>query len=352
MVARLTHADALAADNRAVALLPRRERQPVLLVTEPNLFLEQVFKAIPVVDLAVTATPPESVPPGTIAVFHRQTPESVPAGQVLVIDPARSTDVWTVGEPLENPIVTKQDADSPLMTHVRLDNVLMPEARRLSFSGTHQVLAGSIGEEPIYVAVDRRQRGKLLVLTANLDKGDLPLRTAFPILMTNAISWFQGDKGELREALATGRTLEVDLESLVQSGGAGAVSASSAATGADVEPLVLREPGGPTRPLPSGVTKTTIGPLDQCGVWSIERQGEAQNISQNPSPGDAGPKLEIACNLANRIESDLRRPELTSSPVQADLLGIGGRPIWFYLTLAALILIALEWYLSQRRWIS
>jgi hypothetical protein len=112
-----------------------------------------------------------------------------------------------------------------------------------------------------------------------------------------------------------------------------------------------------------GAAKTTIGPLDQCGVWAIEGQEPSQaasspgRSSSSRAVGEAdtkaeAPKLEFACNLANRVESDLRPPELRSSPAQADLLGIGGRPIWFYLTLAGLILITIEWHLYQRRWIS
>src|SRR5262249_50222711 len=49
--ARLDHDDVLANDNRAWALLPRRELLNVTLVTEGNLFLEKVFEANPLVKL-------------------------------------------------------------------------------------------------------------------------------------------------------------------------------------------------------------------------------------------------------------------------------------------------------------
>ena len=58
-------------------------------------------------------------------------PETLPGGNVVVIDPGGSSDLWTLGELLDNPIVAEQQSESPLMTHVRLDNVLMPEARKL-----------------------------------------------------------------------------------------------------------------------------------------------------------------------------------------------------------------------------
>ena len=172
---------------------------------------------------------------------------------VIVIDPANDCDLWTVGDRLQNPVVTQQDKESPLMANVRLDNVLMPEARKLTFPADRrpQVLAAALTGDPLYVAFDRPE-GKVLVLTVNLDQGDLPLRTAFPIMFLNAMAWFAGNQGELREALATGATTEIDIPS----------------TMIDKE-LVLAAPDGDKRKLPSGVAKATVGPLDKCGVWQV-----------------------------------------------------------------------------------
>ena len=87
----------------------------MILVTSGNLFLQKVFEANPLVKLTVVAEPPESIPAGVVAVFHRIVPAKLPPGSVFVIDPANSSDVYSVGEQLENAIVTKQDKDSPLM---------------------------------------------------------------------------------------------------------------------------------------------------------------------------------------------------------------------------------------------
>jgi hypothetical protein len=328
LTARINRDDALAADNRAVALLPQRELQPVTLVSASgDLFLEKVLEANALVRLSVVRKPPEQVPAGSVMVYHHQVPSSLPPGPALVIDPEAGCDLWTVGDKLENPLVTKQDRDSPLMAHIRLDNVLMPEARKLTFTpaaGKPQILAAALTGEPLLVALERPE-GKVLILTVNLDKGDLPLRTAFPILATNTLGWFAGGRGELREAVAAGAITDVTLPEIKGS------------------QYLLRSPGGQTRKLPPEVQRTTIGPLDQCGVWSI--------VGETPG---AAPIQEIACNLASRAESDLRPPEelpsLGAEPERA--MGFAGRPIWFYLLVAAWLLTALEWYLYQRRWIS
>ncbi|NOX53733.1 MAG: VWA domain-containing protein [Planctomycetes bacterium] len=345
--AALDRPDALPADNEAWAILPRRQRQKVLLVTDGNLFLQKVFEANVLVDLAVVQELPEDVPNDAIVVFHRKTPRRLPQQRVLVIDPMQSTDAWQLSEALHNPVVAWQDKNSPLMAHVRLDNVLMPEARRLKMNeegGRVKVLAKSATGDPLYCAVERPS-GDLLVLTVNLDRGDLPLRTAFPILVSNALAWFAGTKGELRESLPSGSVTRVELPEPGRSGRTG--------------PLVLVAPDGSVSPLASaaessGIEETSellIGPLARCGIWQIAQRSSAASDNESDR-SELTPLVQIACNLASRIESDLRVPDDGEKPETALAAGWGGRPIWFYLIASVWLLTGLEWYLYQRRWIS
>jgi hypothetical protein len=324
--------DALTADNRAVAVLPKREPMPVHLHSPTgNLFLQKVLEAHPLVRLTTSREMPKQLPAAAVTVFHREVPSKLPAGEVLVVDPAGDCDLWKVGDKLQNPIVTQQDKDSPLLSHVRLDNVLMPEARKLAFTpaaGKPQVLAGAVSGDPL-IALIHRPEGKVVVLTVNLDQSELPFRTAFPILAMNTLGFFSGSQGELREALAAGATAEVVLPP----------------TAAGVNEFVLWAPDGSARKLPPGGSRVTVGPFDRCGVWAVK-----------PDAPDAAPVAEFAVNLMNKAESDLRPPEgLSAAPTaaQAGLVsGFFGRPVWWYLTGLAWALAATEWYLYQRRWIS
>ncbi len=327
--ARLAATDALAADNTAWAILPRRETRKLALVTEGNLFLEKVFEAIPLVDLTVSKTPPPDSG-ARITVFHRKAPRVLPPGPVLVIEPGESGEFWDVGETIDNPVVAKLDKESQLLGHVRLDQVMLPEARRLTLKGQAHTLAETATGDPLYASFDRPE-GKVLVLSVNLDKSDLPLQTAFPIMMTNALAWMSGNKGELRESRATGDVVGVELPKQTAGGR-----------------LVLRAPAGATRPLASQTGKVDVGPLDQAGVWTIEREpSQAASTSKVPSEVIES----IACNVSNRRESDLRPPPGLPARRQELAGGLGGRPIWFYLLAAAGLLTCWEWYLYQRRWI-
>jgi hypothetical protein len=175
----------------------------------------------------------------------------------------------------------------------------------------------------------------VLVLTVNLEQGDLTFRTAFPILATNALGWFAGQSGELRESLAAGAVTEIPLPT---------VSAT--------EILVCQTPSGKTLPLPAGVANAAVGPLDECGIWSIARG--AASAAKEGTRSVPTTEVELACNLASKTESDLRVPEslLKNDAPEALVAAWLARPIWFYLVGAAWLLSFIEWFLYQRRWIS
>jgi hypothetical protein len=149
--------------------------------------------------------------------------------------------------------------------------------------------------------------------------------SGFPIMAMNTLGFFTGGQGELREALPTGATTEVTLP----------------ATSPSPREYLLRAPDSSTRRLPAGGTKTTIGPLDQCGVWAVL-----------PDVQGAAPVEEFAVNLMNKAESDLRPPEGLEASATVAEAGLGGSflggPAWWYLTALAWCLAAGEWYLYQQ----
>ena len=324
----LPYPDALAADNKAVAVLPRRDKVDTHMFSpNGNLFLQKVLEANPLTELKTSRKLPAAFGTEPVKVFHHDVPAKLPPGQLLVVDPRTDCDLWKVGDKIPNALVTQQEKDSPFMAHVRLDNVLMPEARKLNFTpaaGKPQVLAGSVSGDPLFVLIDRPE-GRVVVLTVNLDLGDLPFRTAFPILALNVIGVFTSTQGEIREALPTGSTAETTLPTSGE--------------------FVLRDPDGVSKKLPTGGGKVTVGPFDKVGVWAVAPEGE------KTTPID-----EFAVNLMSKAESDLRPPDgVTGSGSVADaglVSGFLGRPIWWYLIGAAVLLAAVEWYLYQRRWIS
>jgi hypothetical protein len=359
LVAKLDVTDALGTDNVAVALLPKRTPIPVILATRGNLFLQGVLEAIPLVDLTVVAEPPASVPPNGILVLDRMVPPQLPAGRVIVVDPQESCDAWTVGDAIAQPLVADVAADSPLTRHVRLDNVLFPGARLLRFVGQPETPIRDPLDQPLLARL-RRPTGDAVVLTCSLESGDLPLRIAFPVLMKNTIDSFQGNARELRPAVATGQMVSLDVPgaetgssvTTAEDAGDVAVVAAATADATATREMVLVSPDHNVVPLTATEGRVMIGPLLDTGLWTVRPPAAADAA---PSGGadaaavDDPTIVQVACNLVDAAESDLRpRGNLTDIEGRT-LASWGGQPIWFYLTLVAAGLITAEWWLYQRR---
>lgn len=311
--------DSLAIDNVARAVLPERSKIPVTLVTrEPSLYLESVLRAIPLIDLKVTDQVPDASPIAGFTVLHRSESRKIPGGSVLVVDPQADTEVFELGDLIEQPLVASQDTTSPLMPHVRLQNVILPGARGVTIAdGGTSLLIDAGGETLMASRVAGGDR--LVVLTANLDDGDLPLRIAFPVLMTNAVNWFLSRSGEIEPAIRTGELARVGLP---VSGG-----------DPDTE-WTWVGPGGSIHVTTTEDESALVGPVDRVGMVTLERSGRTVKT--------------MAVNLCDVSESDLRSMgEL--KPANASMVESGRRSIWFYLTCLALGLIVAEWFLYQRR---
>jgi len=187
--------DAWQDDNQATTHVPPAPVHRVVLVTEGNLYLQSALEANPLVELTVTDTPPQP-PKGTIVVLDGKVPNRLPDGPVLVVNPRGSCDLWQLGDALEDPTVAGQDEGAPLLTDVRLQNVLLPEARRLELTektrASARAVAWTADGTPLAFRVER-PAGRVLVLCGDLQRSNLRLSTAFPIMMTNALSWLAGE---------------------------------------------------------------------------------------------------------------------------------------------------------------
>lgn len=356
--------DALTTDNVAWALLPGRKVQDVLIVSPGNLFLQKVFEANPLVNVTVVKEFPADNrwPADSIVVLHGKVPEQIPAGNVLVIDPTTSSDLWDLGDILENPLVTDQDKDSPLMNHIRLDNVLFPEARFLKYKSPVHSLAKTISGEDVYSQINR-PTGKCLVLSVNLDRSDLAFRTAFPILVANALGWFSGTTGELQTSVATGSLapLTVPLRRLPNrdpkvSAGDRSVSLFSPSGKAVQVPVSVEA----ERDLESGTI--IAGPLNEPGIWvvrtgdSVPSSAVATNANATSTDGNPADDIltSIAVNLSNERETDLRPNDALVALQSKSSIAENwfSRPLWYYLAFIAAMLTCVEWFLFHRRFIA
>jgi hypothetical protein len=341
-------ADHLASDNTATAVLPGRARQRVLLVSPGSIFLQKVFEAHPLVDLTTATALPETFPEDTLIVLHQLVPAVLPSQPLLVIDPAVSSDHWTIGAPLENPLAVEWDEQSPLMTFVRLDQVVMPAAQRLTFAAPVHVLAETPEGDPLYVQWTRSSVPGLL-LNVNLEQSDLAFRTTFPILIGNALNWFAGETGDSPAARSTGEVATMPLPHPAHG------TSWQLVDPAGIPASLIMATAGNDSILSGTVPETmfTTGPLDRAGIWTIRTSRAGTSPGESPRPVTADPAAEyhLAVNVASPRESDLRPATALASADEVALTQPerGGRPLWMLLIVAACVLTGVEWMLSQRR---
>ena len=206
--ASLDRPDAFGADDRASVVVPPCPTRPVTLVTQGNLYLEKVLGACPLAELTVTATPPQKAAQRTILVLHRRTPTRLPEGPVLVLDPAGPCELWDLGDPLERPTIARQNDRLALLADVRLEGVRLSRARPPVLTDAARSTAKPVAWTADHVAVGYaidRPGGRVVVLSGILEAGDLPLRTAFPILMTNVLQWLAAPERTLAGPPEDGR---------------------------------------------------------------------------------------------------------------------------------------------------
>jgi hypothetical protein len=353
-------ADFLTVDNTAWAQLPDRAIQKVLIVSPGNLFLQKAFEANPLTDVTIRSTFPNQWPTDTLVVLHRNVPQQLPAGNVLIIDPANDCELWQQGPVLVDPIITDQDEQSPLMRFVRLDNIAIPETRQLQFVTEIHPLAKTLSGDVVYAQV-KRSGGRCVVLGVSLDRSDLAFRTVFPILVSNSLGWFADTSGELIESATTGSVTSVGIpiQDLAVSD---ATTTTQAVERTPSESSRVIPESNPRLESPSGkrisvsvitdafksdeTARVTIGPLNEAGIWKL--------YGGPPGPQGSQSLATVVVNLANERETDLRPALqlLQKKPAEFVTANWFNRPMWFYLCLAACLLTCVEWFLYQRRWIS
>jgi|LauGreDrversion4_2_1035121.scaffolds.fasta_scaffold03019_6 hypothetical protein len=335
--------DALTIDNSAVAILPDAPRQRVLLVSPGSLFVQKVLEADPLTELTVLQQPPpdNAWPQDHTVVLHETIPRQLPGGPVIVLDPRNDCDAWNIRGTRENPLPAQSVETHPITRNFRLDDVLIPAASELEFTQQPRILAAAEDGLPLCCLLQRPQ-GQVVVIPLHLTQSDLAFRTVFPILMSNTLRWLAGHSDPTASALQAGQQTAVPLP--------------LTAPATSIPNSLLRSPAGkltriplvPDTAAPLSATALT-GPLREAGLWLIEPNG-----SNAPPNADSTSAVPIAVNVASSMETDLR-PRLSArmspeSPPKA--VPAAGRPPWFWLCLATVLLLASEWFLYQRRWIT
>jgi hypothetical protein len=326
--------DDLAVDDRAFAVVPAAATLKVLRVGEGNLFLDGALLSLgDAVDVrraraAAVSSTRDSWNAYDVVIFDGVTPPQAPTvGRFLYLDPGGPGSPFAVRGTLSDPVVSETKPHHPLLRHLALTDINIARARRLTLAADDVAVASALGN-PLIIARTRPNL-RVVALAFDVRQSDLPMRSAFPLLLSNALSFLAGNQQSQAVTLRTGQTARLP-----------APNAAAA--------LSVVDPHGQRRRLLALGDSFEL-PVTSVGFYSMATTGDGGS--------GGGGNRDLAANLNDAVESD-------TAPVPR--LSLGGRllpPVdqtptrggqhrsygsWALIVAAALTLF--EWWSYHRRW--
>lgn len=308
LTAQLDAKDALALDNTARAVLPPPRPVRVLLVSTGNIFLEKALEADPGASFELISPDAWTDAIGAkfdVIVHDNHLPANWSAHNSLFI---KRTPFDKAGPEIEQPAVTDVDAEHPALRLIDMRNTTILRAHPLELPAPQENWVYSAPlrsfDNPLLVVGEQRGGHRVAALGLDLTATDLPLRIAFPLLVTNTVHWLADARENAGRSLRAGEVLALSESERI------------------VEPPTV----GFFQPLRNGFYELQ---RDKEGEW-------------------------IAVNTFSDAESDLQHAktvQVTShaAAIPPVLSSFASWPMWRWLALGALALFTAEWSLFHRR---
>jgi len=313
LTAKLDVKDALPLDNVAYALLPQSEPCRVLLVSKGNWFLEKLLAADDSVHfdlLTPDAFTPDMAANVDAVIFDDCGPTDLSAVQGNVLFLKKSP--FPVKGPVDPPFVLESETASPLLRYVQWRNVTFLHADAVEAvdrdGWKFQTVLHSF-DHPLIVTGSHPRQGageqRMVVFAFDFNQTDLPLRVAFPLLISNCVHWLGGKQIVPPESIEAGRELELLPDE-----------------------IAAALPGG------KPAVRSVLQPLKN-GFYDIASESHPHRV---------------AVNTFDDAELNLRLiPAPTGGSRAWSNLSPAGTPLWQWFAAAALALFSLEWLLFHRR---
>jgi hypothetical protein len=340
--ARLETDDALAVDNQAWAVSSLGEETTVRIVGPGNRFLETALELLPgvsTINASAGATEfSETSAQVPITILDGVVPADLPEGNLLFIAPPRSTDYFSVTGTVEFPSIQPAVGDDPLLRNVSLSEISVLEAVRIVPAAWARVVVDSNGA-PLLVAGEQAGR-RVVVLTFDLRKSDLPLQVAFPLLLSNIIGFLEPSTGAEAAQLAPGEPLALRIDPAI------------------TEVRLIRPDGS--------IASTAGGVFDTSEALQIQNEQVIYGNTTTPGvytleeyrDGELEARHRYAVNVFAPNESRVQPQEqlnvqqTSGLELAATRDMVGRQEIWRWLAALALVVLLVEWLVYQRNGLS
>ena len=311
--------DDLSVDNRAATVLSDRLPIWILLVSQGNYFLENLLAShanasVNVVDSISPSSFEQQVLGNHIVILDGLEPPPLHFGNFLLINTSAPNLPITVKGTADAPPVVDWDPTDPILRSVQLRDLQVRQAQVVEVGEGVKPLLYANGS-PIISSVDT---GHLRAVHLGFDllESDLPLRVAFPVLMSNILEWLSPQHGTfVSHQVQAGTPYRIDLEALTTE-------------------VSLRKPSGDWIKVPVTENPLVLRDTSEVGIYTVKVGKKTQRF---------------AVNLVSQAESDI-----LPKPVErrADSLLVAGssaqepvkQPLWPYFVVFAFGLTLVEWY--------
>jgi hypothetical protein len=312
--ARLVVSDSLDVDNVRFAVTAPVDPVRVLLVNG-SFFLDKALSAntaLAVERVSAEAASAGIESQGSYDVIVCESCAEAPDGSaaVLMVPGSAGPDGSLAELTLSSPAHAIAEA-------VDLSGVRAAVSRDLASQG--EVIARALGR-PALVAYEQNGR-RVVELGFHAAGGELPLSTAFPVLIANVIDWLAASRENALE-VAAGDTLQWRI-----------------ASGQGQEPPTIVTPDGRSSAPTVAQGRLSFGATEAAGVYRVVSSGRQQFFAVNPA-------TDTESNLsASGATSPEPRDEAAPSPAVVSRRGEMVTP-WLLL---CLVLVTIEWWLRAQR---
>ena len=318
--AELNIEDDFAVDNTAYLSLTTTEDIWVLLVSKGNYFLEKLLETYPNVlvnkiEEIIPSSWEQQVMGHDIVIVDRLNFPPTTKGNFLLFDAYSPSIPVTPAGQIAFPQVYDWDSRHPILADVNLSSLIVEQARQLQTSG-----------DAVYSLIETPQNSLMLsyeheglravFLGFDISRSNLPLKVAFPVMMSNIITWLNPHKLSL-SILQTkaGEPYPIHLSPFTES-------------------FSLRPPG--ERWQKQQVTENPVlyRETTKVGVYTIAEDKQTRYFT---------------VNLVNEAESDITPAILGMdagfhAETEAQERIATQQPLWMAFLLAVLGVTMLEWY--------
>ncbi len=306
-------------DNKAYAVLNTSRDIWVLLVTKGNYFLERLLEAYPnfmvnSVKEIIPSSWKDQTTRHDIVILDRISPPSTEKGNFLLIESlSPSIPLSRIGQ-IDHPRVLDWDRKNPLMANLDLSGLIVESASQVK------------GDRTVRPTIESHQTGlmysyqksglRAVFLGFDLTRSDLPLRVAFPVMMSNIFQWLGPKKlGFSSSQINAGNPFTISLEPQTKN-------------------FSIRTPSGKWDEHRLESNPFDYANTGEVGIYTVV-EGEKWRY--------------FAVNLLDEWESDIRVPTF-ESPVDGTAEHSGSEPIprelplWIVFLVSVSAIVILEWH--------